>query len=81
MSIEDKVFESLKKNILLEIHSSEISLEELNIDSITFIKIIVLLESEFDIEFEDEKLLFSAFPTIQSMINYVKERMEENNDY
>lgn len=41
-------------------------------DSITFIKIIVALENEFDFEFDDEMLLISRFPTIKPMIEYVE---------
>lgn len=80
MIIEEKALEIIRENISLETISLEMSLEELDVDSITFIKIIVAIESEFDFEFDDEKLLFSAFPTIQTMIDYVKERTEANND-
>lgn len=44
---------------------------EIGVDSISFIKIIVDLEQKFGFEFDDEMLSFSAFPTIEAMINYV----------
>ena len=45
------------------------------VDSITFIKIVVALEGEFDFEFDDEMLLITAFPTIKSMIDYVESKV------
>jgi len=54
-------------------------LQDLNINSITFIQIIVSLENEFDFEFEDEKLLFKEFPTVKSMVDYVISRTNVEN--
>jgi acyl carrier protein len=51
-------------------------LSDLSIDSITFIKIVVALEAEFNFEFDDEMLIFSAFPTAQTMIDYVKTKAD-----
>jgi amino acid adenylation domain-containing protein len=45
------------------------------LDSITFIKIVVALEGEFDFEFDDEMLLITKFPTIKSMIEYVESKI------
>jgi len=47
----------------------------LNVDSITFIKIIVALEEAFDFEFDDEMLLITKFPTVESMMLYVKTKV------
>lgn len=46
------------------------------IDSITFIKIVVALEESFNFEFDDEMLLFTAFPTIKSMVEYVESKIQ-----
>ena len=62
-----------EKDIHFILH--EMNAEFLNIDSITFIKIIVALEEAFDFEFDDEMLLISKFPTIESMIEYVKTKV------
>ncbi|MDD3093502.1 MAG: non-ribosomal peptide synthetase, partial [Clostridia bacterium] len=51
------------------------TLTELGIDSITFIKLIVNLEEMFGFEFNDQMLLFTAFPNIQTMIDYVEENI------
>lgn len=56
----------------------ENSFSSLNLDSITFIKLIVALEGEFDFEFDDEMLLFTAFPTIRTMIEYVECKANTN---
>ncbi len=45
------------------------------IDSITFVKIVVALEEEFDFEFEDEMLTISKMPTTNDLVRYVEERI------
>jgi acyl carrier protein len=47
-------------------------------DSVTFIKIVVALEAEFDFEFDDEMLLITKFPTIKTMIDYVESKAVTN---
>ena len=47
------------------------TLSDLDINSITFIEIVVALESAFEFEWKDEKLLFTAFSTVSSMAEYV----------
>lgn len=41
-------------------------------------KIVIEIETEFNIEFEDEKLQFSEFSTVQSLIDYVKKGWRVN---
>ena len=53
----------------------ETELASAGVDSITFIKIVVALEGEFNFEFDDEMLLITAFPTIKSMIDYVESKV------
>lgn len=52
----------------------ETALEEVGVDSITFIKIVVALENAFAFDFDAKMLLIKAFPTIQSMIEYVESK-------
>ena len=52
----------------------ETTLEELNVNSIEFIKIIVGLEDEFNTEFEDEMLLFESFTDISSIVDYILQK-------
>lgn len=49
----------------------ETSLDELNISSIDFIKVIIELEEEFDLEFDNEMLLYEAFTDINSIVKYI----------
>jgi acyl carrier protein len=44
------------------------------IDSVTFVKMVVGLESEFDFEFEDEMLAVSKFPTANDLVDYVEKQ-------
>lgn len=77
MDIENRVIEIVQTNIENQrVIDAEAQFSELPINSIEFIKIVIELETEFDFEFEDNKLLFSEFQTVQSMIDYVLKRTE-----
>ena len=72
MNKNKKILQIIKDNLSNDISiGPESLLQDIEIDSITFIKIIVALESEFEFEFDDEKLLFTEFPSIKDMIDYV----------
>ena len=73
-AIEEKVIAIFKNHVKSsnEIFSNT-SLADLQVDSITFIKIVVALEEEFDMEFDDEKLLITAFPIVKDFIDYLSE--------
>ncbi|AAP56575.2 phosphopantetheine-binding protein [Mycoplasmoides gallisepticum] len=62
-----------KKKMAVTINDSNInkSYKELGIDSLDLFDIIVELESEFNIEFSDEKLM--KIKTINDLILYIKE--------
>jgi len=47
-------------------------LKKYGIDSITFIKIIVCIENEFKIEFDDENLDSNRLSTLNNLIEYVE---------
>ena len=76
----EKAFSIIKSNIEEAISSSvtiDTELFTADIDSIAFIKIVVSLEEVFNFEFDDEKLLITAFPKINDMINYVDLKVNE----
>lgn len=52
-------------------------MDSLNINSIDFIKIIVEIESCFGFEFNDYKLIALEFPTVKSIVDYVKLKTSE----
>ena len=76
--IQKKAFEIIASNLDMKV--SDITLETAfagaGVDSITFIKIIVMLECEFEFEFDDEMLLITKFPTVKSMIEYVASKVQ-----
>lgn len=77
MNIDERVLHIIKDNLSKDISvKPENLLQDLEINSITFIKIVVALESEFDFEFEDEKLLFAAFPCVKDIIDYIISRSD-----
>lgn len=72
----EKVIEILNANIE-NVEITEDKLDEdlsgLGMDSVTFIKIIVAVEEEFECEIPDSKLLFSEMSTVNKIIEVLKE--------
>lgn len=52
--------------------------EDLHVDSIIFIRMIVMIENEFDFTFDDEYLRFDKIQTVELLCNYIKQKMDEN---
>ena len=50
-------------------------LTQLEINSILFIKIIVSIENQFNIEYDDEALDYSKFVSMENLIYYVQEKL------
>ena len=55
--------------------SLEMNFNSIGVDSITFIKVVIALEGEFDFEFDDEMLLITRFSTVKSMVEYVESKI------
>lgn len=53
----------------------ETNLKDLGIDSISFVKIVVAIETEFEIEFEDEQLDANEFTTLSALVAYVESKI------
>ena len=53
-----------------ELHLDQ-TFEELEIDSILFIRMVVQCETTLSIQFEDEMLLMSRFPVLGDFVHYV----------
>ena len=53
----------------------EQTLDELEVDSIVFIRLVVQCETVLSMQFEDEMLLISRFPTVQVFVDYVNGRL------
>lgn len=58
-----------------ELHLDQ-TFEELEIDSILFIRMVVQCETTLSIQFEDEMLLMSRFPVLGDFVRYVEQRGE-----
>lgn len=74
----ERILQVIKDNLSKDIEIKSDNLwQDLKVDSINFIQIIVALEKEFNLEFEDKKLSFAAFPRVKDMIDYIISRKEE----
>jgi len=78
--MENQIFEKVKtilNNQLSDrLDGKEISINDqlmdLDINSLAFIKIVVALEDEFDVEFQDEDLDISKFETVEDIVKYIE---------
>ena len=79
----ERILKLLKENVSLEKIKKgvdlETNLEEIGVSSVDFIKLIVGIENEFDIEFDDEHLSYEKFKTVRDLIDYLDE-LKKNED-
>lgn len=72
--IEKKILKVIKDNLQTKVEndlSPENNIEELGIDSISYIDLIVGIENEFGIEIDDEKLFFPKGEKLSYLIKLV----------
>lgn len=72
--IQNEICKIVENLLEIDSVSTDKTLEELEVDSIIFIRLVVECEQRFHIEFEDEMLLISKFPDLKSFIEYVQTR-------
>lgn len=74
--IEERVRKIVQSHVKIADAIDEIVIEdnliEMGIDSITFIKMVVALEAEFGVEFNEGVLDIKQYPTIQSLVSYLE---------
>ena len=70
--IQRKIISILENILKMENLKPDFNFNETDVDSIAFIKLIVTVEDEFDIEFEDKYLSKEALPTIDALVECVK---------
>lgn len=79
IAIEAQLKEILKRELELTDQIDELqlgdSLNSIGLSSVSFIKLIVAIENQFDFEFEDEDLNYKVFQTLQDVVNYVEKRI------
>ena len=81
--ILDKVLKVLNTNLEnteITFEQTEDDLSALGMDSITFIRTIVALEEEFDIEIPDEYLLLTEMNTISKMTDVISAVLDNQNN-
>jgi acyl carrier protein len=52
----------------------ETKLQETALDSLKYISLVVEVEKEFDMKFDDENLLLHNFETVEDLFEYVNEK-------
>ena len=72
--MKEKVIELVKQSLNLSQDFNETELVNSDLfaygmDSITAIQLIIMLESEFDVEFEDEDLMLHTVQTVDTILN------------
>ena len=79
-SIDKRVIDLLQD--FLQIDFADASKDTLlpELDSITFIELVVKTEMEFDIELYDEELLYNSNITIQSWIDIVQNHLNDSKE-
>lgn len=61
----------------LEDISVDTELNYLRMDSLTFIKVVILLEKEFKIHFDDNKLNFYNYKTLKDIVSYIEYKLAD----
>jgi len=83
--IKDKIKKVIVKELELPIKPEEINDDDmlfgagLGLDSVDSIKVIVSLEKEFDIIFDDINFKIEELNSINSLENYIQDRIKEKN--
>ncbi|HEX9059547.1 MAG TPA: acyl carrier protein [Clostridia bacterium] len=54
----------------------EDNLMESGLNSVSFIKLVVLIEAEFEFDFDEYGLFFNNFETLNDIISYIQSRMD-----
>ena len=71
------VGEVLEIDNIKECLDEEGNFKDIELTSVNYLKIIVAIEEEFEIEFDDELLDFESFLSIDSLCSYIKENVEK----
>lgn len=68
--IKDNLNDTMDYNITIES-----KLAGINIQSIVFINIIVVIETQFDITFEDDAIMSDAFIYVKDIVDYIRHKI------
>ena len=76
--LEKRILEIIKDNLEIKVDRDlvpEDNIEDLGIDSITFMDVIVGLEDEFNIEIDDDRLFFPKGKKLEYIIKMIVDTM------
>ena len=78
MDINNTLFSILENKLTIDkkMYASELTLKELGMTSLSFVKIVVAIEEEFDIEFDDNDFEMDKFTFVDDLISYIFKAME-----
>lgn len=77
--IAEKVIEIIKAHSeenLRQENLINLSFEDGIVNSLEFVSIVIELETEFDIEFDDDMLLISSYKNIGQLVDYISQKVE-----
>ena len=82
-TLQHRIKDLLCREIILGITTGEVDdnaslVDDLALDSIQMIGLITALENEFEIELEDEDLDLQHFSTINSLAEFVQQKLDVN---
>lgn len=81
--IKDRVKELLVEKFKLDRLATDISDDDeifgsgVGLNSIQGVELLVTLELEFDIEFDEDDILAEVFPNVKVLSQYIKQKQEE----
>lgn len=76
--MKDVIFEIIREACALnETINENTKINELSLDSLSFVEVIVKIEQLFDIEFDIEQAMLSCWETVKDIIHAVEEMVNE----
>ena len=78
-TVANRLLKLIKKNLEIDLElEKNVNLNTLGINSANYIKLVVAVEAEFGIEFNDEDLDFRKFSDLSSLIPYIESKVANN---
>ncbi len=74
LKIEERIQAIVCRMMEIETLGFDSNFQDVNMESISFIKMLVNLEDEFGFEFDDEMLSIEKLPNIYTIANYIKSK-------
>lgn len=80
--MKEEIFSVIKQKIGSSADmNDDTALTEIGIDSVEFITMIIEIEEEFNIRFEDMQLVYDNYRTIGQLVSVVQQVIEKQNTY